>query len=87
MRRVGRASFDDEASATLKPIRFRHILAARSDEELAPAIRRLVLLADRRLDVGDLATSLLFWNETTRARWAFDYYNAGSAAADLPQAS
>ncbi|MCB2055891.1 MAG: type I-E CRISPR-associated protein Cse2/CasB [Geminicoccaceae bacterium] len=83
MRRVGRAVLEDE-TATLKPIRLRQILAARSDEELAVAMRRLVMLADRRLDVADLARSILFWNDETRARWAFDYFNAGSAAPNQP---
>jgi CRISPR system Cascade subunit CasB len=86
MRRVGRQSYDDADSAklTLKPIRFRRLLASRDDDELMREMRRLVQLADRRLDVGHLAASLLFWSDTTRARWAFDYFAATHAQ---PQAA
>jgi CRISPR system Cascade subunit CasB len=80
MRRVGRQRFGDEESAKLKPLRFRRVLAARDDEELMREMRRLVLLADRRLDVGNLAASLLFWRDNRRARWVFDYFAAGRAA-------
>ena len=86
MRRVGRRSYGDADSAklALKPIRFRRLLAAREDEELMREMRRLVQMADRRLDVGHLAASLLFWSDTTRARWAFDYFAATHAQ---PQAA
>lgn len=77
---VGRARADDEDSAALKPIRFRRLLAAREDEELMREMRRLVALAERRINVGDLGASLLFWSDAVRARWAFDYFAAGAAA-------
>lgn len=79
---VGRASLDDADSAAMKPLRFRRLLACRDDDddELAREMRRLVTLAGRRINVGDLAASLFFWNEQTRTRWAFDYYGAGFAA-------
>lgn len=84
MRRVGRKSYGDADSAKLKPIRFRRLLAAREDDELMREMRRLVQLADRRLDVGHLAASLFFWSDTTRARWTFDYFAATHAQ---PQAA
>lgn len=79
MRRVGRERYGDAEGAILKPIRFRRLLAARADDELMREMRRLVQLADRRLDVGHLAASLLFWSDATRARWAFDYFAARHA--------
>lgn len=79
IRRVGRQSYGDADSAKLKPLRFRRLLAAREDDELMREMRRLVQLADRRLDVGHLAASLLFWSDTTRARWTFDYFAAAHA--------
>ena len=36
-------------------------------------------LADCRLNIGDLASSLFFWNDQTRARWAFAYYGTALA--------
>jgi CRISPR system Cascade subunit CasB len=80
---VGRQSSSDEDSAKLKPIRFRRLLAARDNDELMREMRRLVALADRTINVGDLAASLLWWNDTTRTRWAFDYHAAGMAAPPL----
>jgi hypothetical protein len=43
-------------------------------------MRRFVALADRTVNVGDLADSLLRWSDRTRANWAFHYYGAGFAA-------
>jgi hypothetical protein len=43
-------------------------------------MRRLVALAGGEVDAGDLAASLYFWGDNVRARWAFDYFGAGSAA-------
>jgi len=82
MRVVGRETFANEDSARLKPIRFRRLLAAREDEELMREMRRLVQIAERGLDVGHLAASMLYWNDATRARWTFDYFAAGHAAPD-----
>lgn len=77
---VGRCSAEDAHSAILKPLRFRRLLAAREDDELMRDMRRLVALADGRINVGDLGASLFFWNDATRTRWAFNYYAAGAAA-------
>jgi CRISPR system Cascade subunit CasB len=80
MRRVGRRSMDDAESATMSPLRLRRLLACRDDEDLAREMRRLVALAGGEVDAGDLAASLYFWGDNVRARWAFDYFGAGSAA-------
>lgn len=82
IRAVGRTSVENEDSAALKPLRFRRLLGCRDDDDdgLAREMRRLVALAGRRINVGDLAASLFFWNEGTRTRWAFDYFAAGFAA-------
>jgi CRISPR system Cascade subunit CasB len=86
VRSVGRATLEDEDSAKMSALRFRRLLAARDDEELAHQMRRLVALADGRLNVGDLAASLFFWGDRVRQRWVFEYYAAGAAAphADQP---
>ena len=64
---------------------FRRLLAARDAAELAQQMRRLVALADDRVNVGDLAASLFFWGDEVRGdklrqRWTFEYYAAGAAA-------
>jgi CRISPR system Cascade subunit CasB len=85
MRRTGRPSFDRPDDAVLKPIRFRRLLAARDDDDLAREMRRLVALAKHRLDVGELAAAIFFWGDEfwgdeVRSRWAFEYFAAGAAA-------
>jgi CRISPR system Cascade subunit CasB len=86
-RAVGRERFEDEAfeSAAMKPLRFKRLLAAREPEELAREMRRLVQLADMRLDVGLLAEAIFAWRhpergDAVRTRWAYDYFAAGDAA-------
>lgn len=79
-RSVGQGCDPGTSEARMSPLRFRRLLACRDDQELAQGMRRLVALADGKVDVGDLARSLFFWTDGTRARWAFDYYNAGYAA-------
>jgi CRISPR system Cascade subunit CasB len=88
-RAVGRSNWDDKTfdSARVKPLRFQRLLAAREPEDVAREMRRLVALADRRINVGALGAAILDWNhpergERMRARWAFDYHAAGDAAPD-----
>lgn len=84
-RAVGRASLEDKDSAKMSALRFRRLLAAREDAELAQQMRRLVALADGPINIGDLAASLFEWNhpqrgDEIRQRWTFEYYAAGAAA-------
>lgn len=86
-RSVGRQNWQDEAfdTALMKPLRFQRLLAAREPEEVAREMRRLVALANRRINVGALGAAILEWADTERgdrlrARWAFDYHAAGEAA-------
>lgn len=66
--------------ALMKPLRFRRLIGAETAEDRLIALRRAVQLADRRLDVHELAAACLDWSETRRQRWIFEYYNAGFAA-------
>ena len=50
------------------------------DDELAREMRRFVALAGGTVNIGDLAESLFYWSDRTRARWAFYYHDAGFAA-------
>lgn len=80
---VGRKTFDDESSAALSELRFKALLKARTDEEIARALRRAVLMLGQKANVRDLAHLILNWEQDdVRARLAFDYYAAGDAAPD-----
>jgi CRISPR system Cascade subunit CasB len=84
-RAIGRTALEDEGSARMSALRFRRLLASRDDDDLAREMRRLVALAEGRINVGDLAASLFSWNDelrgdAIRTRWAFEYYAAGAAA-------
>jgi CRISPR type I-E-associated protein CasB/Cse2 len=80
MRVLGPERRGEPESAKLKPVRLRQLLAARDPEELAQAFRRLVALAERKIDVGELAAALLLWSDPVRTRWAFTWHDAERAA-------
>ncbi len=75
-RQVGPETPDAPETALLKPLRFHRLMEAGSDDDRLLAFRRLVALADRRLNVRDLAAALLRWDEDCRRRWVFAYWNA-----------
>jgi CRISPR system Cascade subunit CasB len=79
---VGPEAPEKPETALLKPLRFRWLMEARSADERLAAFRRLVALADRTLNVRDLAEALLDWreerpwSEERQRRWVFDYWKA-----------
>ncbi|CAK0779898.1 CRISPR system Cascade subunit CasB [Azospirillaceae bacterium] len=79
---VGRERSDDPESAKMSPLRFRRLLSCRKEnsDDLAREMRRFIALAGKKVNVGDLGVSLYYWNDRTRAEWAFNYYGAGNAA-------
>lgn len=86
-RAVGPNELDDRtgASARMKPLRFKRLMQSREAAEVARQMRRLVDLADHRVDVGRLAQAILDWNEGERGErcridWTFAYYNAEMGA-------
>lgn len=87
-RAIGRADFNDDDSAALKPLRFERLIAADGEEEITRAFRRAVAILGRRANVADLAR-IVFWfdKEKTRRDLAFDYFGAGFAAPDDPGAA
>jgi CRISPR system Cascade subunit CasB len=76
-RQVGPDTPDKPETARLKPLRFRVLMEAHTGDERLTAFRRLVALADGKLNVADLAAALLAWTEERRRRWVFTYWNAG----------
>lgn len=59
----------------LSGLRFQRLLRSEG-EELAAQIRRALPMVERTCDVGKLGADLLDWTDTTRARWAFAYFDA-----------
>ncbi len=60
--------------------RFRRLLRVQGDDELLRAMVRLVKMLKGEVNVADLADGILRWNESTRRRWAFAYFDAEGAA-------
>ncbi|MGG5811248.1 type I-E CRISPR-associated protein Cse2/CasB [Falsiroseomonas sp. CW058] len=83
-RQLGPDQPDKPETAILKPLRFRRLLEATTAEEGLPAFRRLLALADGKVNATDLARALLDWTNPHRAaevkrRWTFAYWNADPA--------
>lgn len=76
-RRIGPEDPAKPETALVKPVRFRRLLAADTDDEMLTAFRRLVSMTDRSLNVRDLIRALLNWTDDTKRRWIFNYWNAG----------
>jgi len=79
-RQVGPDSPEKPETALLKPLRFRRLMEATTDDERLTAFRRLVALAGGTLNLTDLSNALLDWSEWTQRRWIYDYWNAGQPA-------
>ena len=82
---IGAPAGGEPSDAIVKPIRFKHLVSARGDEEVMIAFRRVVSLLDRTVNVRDLARLILSWTDDeagdrARTRFAFDYHGAGFAA-------
>jgi CRISPR system Cascade subunit CasB len=85
--RFGEALGEGGDNAPLKPLRFKRLLLAESEEEIIRQFRRAVDLAGDVANVLDLARLLLDWtdpdrSEKTRTRLAFNYFGARTAADD-----
>lgn len=85
-RQVGPESPEKPETALLKPLRFRRLLEAATEDECLVAFRRLVALAGGSVNLRDLSQSLFDWPDPrrsveTRRRWIFDYWNADPAHA------
>lgn len=79
-RSLGAPSGEPPEKAPMKPLRFRHLMEADTQETRLIALRRAVHLADRRISVRGLAEACLNWSDGLRRTWIFEYYGAGRAA-------
>lgn len=59
--------------------RFENLMRAEG-QNLTDLLRRAIVMADRRCNVGALARDLWHWSDRTRTRWCFAYFHA-----DAPQ--
>lgn len=84
-RAIGAPPGGEPEDAIVKPVRFKTLMAARTDEDVLIAFRRVVALLDRKANVTSLAELVLGWTDDehgdrVRTRFAFDYHGAGFAA-------
>jgi CRISPR system Cascade subunit CasB len=68
--------------AAMSWLRFRRLMQAGTEDEQVVAFRRAVALAGGRLNVHDLAGSLLAWSDDRRRRWILNYHNAPPPAGE-----
>lgn len=67
----------------LSTLRFQRLMRVEPDD-LATALRRAVVMADRKCNVAALGQDVVHWSDKTRSRWCFHYY--GAAAPDALEA-
>ena len=64
----------ESAKARVSGLRFRRLLKVKDQEELFPALGRVIALLGGAINLQSIAQSVYFWNDRTRKQWAFDYY-------------
>ena len=75
-RAVGRSDLSEEHSAALSEARFRRLLQAET-HELLEQMRRVVKLSKGAANVQHLAAGILYWGDSVKQRWIFEYYGVG----------
>jgi len=60
----------------LGELRFRRLMNCKTLDELFPALIRVLPLADNTAPVASLANDIYYWNDQTRQKWTFAYYDA-----------
>ena len=58
-------------------LRFERLVRSRGDE-LTLGLCRAVTMANDTCNVARLGEDLMFWNDTTRTRWIFDYLDTAA---------
>ncbi|MCY4003821.1 MAG: type I-E CRISPR-associated protein Cse2/CasB [Rhodospirillales bacterium] len=72
-----------DAPRALSELRWQALIRITHPLELiAPLRRALAVVRHRPIHVGALAGDLYRWNDTTRTKWCFQYFGAGSTAPD-----
>lgn len=74
------AAFAGKGDApALSDLRFRRLIQCQEAADLFPLLRRALGLLDKTANLEDLARSLWHWNDRTRKRWTFTYYQQPDA--------
>jgi len=60
--------------ARVTGLRFRRLLRVSDAEKLYPTMIRTTRLLNGSADIKSLANGLYWWNDLTKKRWAYDYY-------------
>ncbi len=79
-RALGPPPGEPDSRAAMKPLRFRRLIEASSLEDRLTQLRRAVALAERTMNLRELAAACLDWSDARRRRWIFEYHGAGFAA-------
>ena len=69
---------EDRANAVLSESRFRRLLQMQGNELMEP-MRRIVRMTKGRANVHDLSYAVLYWGESVKKHWMFEYYGAGDS--------
>lgn len=90
-RQIGREKIDDDQTAKLKIGRFKRLLDAQTEDEIATAFRRAIAILGGGANVREVAKYILFFDDErddgrTRRQLVFDYYGAGEREAEPPGA-
>ncbi len=59
----------------MSELRFRRLLQCQTRAELFPLLLRAIRILDGLVNLPSLIESVFYWNESTRRRWAMDYYS------------
>jgi CRISPR type I-E-associated protein CasB/Cse2 len=81
-RALGANSKDEPA--LLSPLRFQNLMAAMDREEEGDALmalrRAITMLKDNPVNVRGMVRDILFYNDETRIRWTYAYFNTPHAS-------
>lgn len=69
------ARFLGGTDPVMSPLRFQRLMRV-SDDDLTDAMKRAIKMANNRCNVAGLGEDMMFWNESTRMRWCFNYFGA-----------
>jgi len=79
---IGRTDFSSPVSARFKPLRFRRLLEAETEEEIASGLRRALEMIGGEVNVADLALHLITWaSDGQKRRLILDYYDTRDPSA------
>ncbi len=85
-REIGPNNPSEPETALVKPLRFRRLMEAQTEDERLTAFRRAIALSGGVANITDLAGALLDWSERRRMEWIFEYWNAADRQTTLQSA-